>query len=158
MIFSHTKIVCSKNWLGIGNSVISGQCLCALILLEKKCIILMFIQWLLTDNYWKERRDLSPQMVLKNLVNRKSFLSFDLKTGGTIIGYIHLIVLILNILRLFYVLYEWGLSIWPELIVSGMLFIQCINSFYNMSIWNHNSTHSSYSDPFGCDCELVVWN
>lgn len=59
-------------------------------------------------------------MALKNLLKRDSFLSYDLKTGGKIIGYIHIVFLILNILRLFYVLYEWGLSIWLEVTVSGM--------------------------------------
>lgn len=64
--------------------------------------------------------------ILGTMIKRESFLSYDLKTGGKIIGYIHVIAFVLNILRLFYVLYEWGLSIWIEVTISGMLYAYSI--------------------------------
>lgn len=58
--------------------------------------------------------------ILEKMLKRDSFFSYDLRTGGQIIGCIHIVAFILNILRLFYVLYEWGLSIWAEVAASGM--------------------------------------
>lgn len=72
--------------------------------------------------------------ILQKMIKRESFFSYDLKTGGQIIGYIHLIAFILNILRLFYVLYEWGLSIWIEVTISGMLSARSMDFKMNENI------------------------
>lgn len=64
--------------------------------------------------------------ILGRMLKRESFFSYDLKTGGKVIGYIHIIAFIINILRLCYISYEYGLSIWVEVTVSGMLYVYFI--------------------------------
>lgn len=86
--------------------------------------------------------------IIEKMIKRESFFSYDLKTGGQIIGYVHLVAFIFNILRLFYVLYEWGLSIWIEATISGIF-------------WLHNRHHlfiEMNSENILIKCDFIFVN